>query len=192
MHSTTSTDDIVAFNKLYREFQPRFIRFANSYVSDLVIAEDITVEALIYYWENKHLLDPNSNVSSYILSTIKHKCLNYLRHQRIKEDYAEDIRSYKEWELKMRIDTLQACDPNELLATEMQEIIVKTIFYLPKQTQLVFQMSRYENKTHKEIAQQLDISIKGVEYHISKALKAFRNNLKDYFLLFLLFFPYHH
>jgi len=47
-------------------------------------------------------------------------------------------------------------------------------------------MSRYENKSVKEIADSLDITVKGVDYHISKALKALRVNLKDY--LYILFF----
>ena len=45
-------------------------------------------------------------------------------------------------------------------------------------------MSRYENKSIKEIADALNISVKGVDYHISKALKALRVSLKDYLYLF--------
>lgn len=48
-------------------------------------------------------------------------------------------------------------------------------------------MSRYENKSMKEIAESLNVTVKGVDYHIGKALQALRKNLKDY-LYTLLFF----
>ena len=44
-------EDITSFNQLYKEFQRRFVRFANTYVRDLTTAEDITIEAMMYYWE---------------------------------------------------------------------------------------------------------------------------------------------
>ena len=52
-------------------------------------------------------------------------------------------------------------------------------------------MSRFENKMNKEIAENLGITVKGVEYHISKALKEFRISLKDYLPLFYFFFYFH-
>lgn len=49
-------------------------------------------------------------------------------------------------------------------------------------------MSRFENKTNKEIAEELQLTVKGVEYHITKALKPLRENLKDYLPLFYFYF----
>lgn len=53
-------------------------------------------------------------------------------------------------------------------------------------------MSRYENKSMKEIAESLNVTVKGVDYHIGKALQALRKNLKDYLytLLFSNRIPY--
>ena len=76
-------EDITSFNQLYKEFQRRFVRFANTYVRDLTTAEDITIEAMMYYWENRQSLSEDSNIPAYILTIIKNKCLNYLRHQQI-------------------------------------------------------------------------------------------------------------
>ena len=46
-------------------------------------------------------------------------------------------------------------------------------------------MSRYQNKSVKEIAGLLDVTVKGADYHIGKALQALRKNLKDYLSTFL-------
>lgn len=91
-------EDITSFNQLYKEFQRRFVRFANTYVRDLTTAEDITIEAMMYYWENRQSLSEDSNIPAYILTIIKNKCLNYLRHQQIHEEYSDKIKDYYEWE----------------------------------------------------------------------------------------------
>ena len=90
-------EDITSFNQLYKEFQRRFVRFANTYVRDLTTAEDITIEAMMYYWENRQSLSEDSNIPAYILTIIKNKCLNYLRHQQIHEEYSDKIKDY--WEV---------------------------------------------------------------------------------------------
>jgi RNA polymerase sigma-70 factor (ECF subfamily) len=63
--------------------------------------------------------------------------------------------------------------------------IEKAIYQLPDKTQTVFKMSRFEEKSHKEIAVTLDLSEKSVEYHITQALKFLRVYLKDYLTILL-------
>jgi len=181
-------EDITSFNQLYMEFQRRFVRFANTYVRDLTTAEDITIEAMMYYWENRQSLSEDSNIPAYILTIIKNKCLNYLRHQQIHEEYSDKIKDYYELELNTRIATLQACEPYELFISEIQELVQQTLTDMPEKTRTIFMLSRYENKSYKEIAVLMNITPKGVDFHINKALKMLQTNLKDYFPLFLYFF----
>lgn len=177
--------DLKAFNQLFADYQGRFIRFANMYVRDLPVAEDFTIEALMQYWENRHLLKADSNVPAYILTIIKNKCLNYLQHVQVQEGVSEELRNHAEWELNTRISTLAACNPEELFTAEAQEIVNKTLASLPEQTRRVFMMSRYQNRSYKEIAETLGMTSKGVEYHISQALKKLHRSLKDYMPLLL-------
>lgn len=165
-----------------------FINLANTYVRDWNMAEDITAEAIIYYWENRHILSEVTNIPAYILTIIKHKSLNHLRHLQIEEEYSENIKTYNEWELNTRIASLEACEPYELFTEEIKEIIQKTLDELPERTRRIFIMNRYENKTYKEIAASMNMTVKGVDFHICKALKVFQTNLKDYFPIFLYFF----
>lgn len=177
--------DLRVFNQLFADYQGRFIRFANSYVRDSAVAEDITVESLMYYWENRHTLPQDTNIPAYVLTTIKHKCINYLEHLRVREEYSEKMQAHAAWELNTRISTLEACDPNELFTKEIQELVDKTLTSLPEQTRKVFQLSRYENKSQKEISRLLGITTKGVEYHITKALTALRTVLKEHIFVYL-------
>lgn len=182
------SSELKVFNKLFTDYQGRFIRFANSYVRDAAVAEDFTIEALMYYWENRKSLAEDTNIPAYILTIIKHKCLNYLQHLQVKEETSEKMRKHAEWVLSTRISTLQACDPNELFTAEAQRIVDNTLASLPEQTRRIFIKSRYENKSHKEIASEFGMTTKGVEFHINKALKILRVNLKDYFPVFLYMF----
>jgi len=172
--------DLETFNQLFSQYRGRFVRFACTYVRDLSVAEDFTMEAFVYYWEHRHQLTPGSNVPAYLLTIIKHKCLNHLEHQQVEANVAEQMREHAAWALHTRIATLQACEPEELFSADAQAIVRKTLRALPVQSRRIFIMSRYRNKTHKEIASAFHISVKGVEFHIGKALKALRHNLKDY------------
>lgn len=182
---TLETD---AFNELYLNYRQRFIRFSQNYVLDETIAEDLVMDAFVYTWEHRIEMDVNENIPAYLLTVIKHKCLNYLRKERLRVERNTILSEMALWELDFKITTLSACDPYELYTAEIQEIVNRTIEKLPLKTRQIFIMSRYDNLSYPEIAMKMDMTQKAIEYHMSKALKEFRVALKDYLpiLLFLL------
>ena len=159
------------FNQFFIDYQRRFIHFASTYVHDEAVAEDFVIESIMYYWENKERLPSDINIPAYVLTVLKHKCIDYLRNQQVRQ-----------------IATLEELEPNEIFTAEIQEIVNRTLETLPEQTRRIFAMSRYENKSHKEIADLLNMTTKGVEYHINKATKVLRIALKDYLPTTLLLF----
>lgn len=173
--------EIYSFNQLFTDYKMRFVHFANTYVNDSMMAEDIVIESLLYYWENRDNLAPDSNVPAYILTIIKHACLNYLQRLRTGEEIIEYLKDCDTWELNLRIATLEACNPEKLFSAEVQSIVEKSLQKLPEQTRDIFIRSRYHMQSHKEIAASLGVSTKTVEFHITKALKVLRIALKDYF-----------
>ncbi|MBK5720505.1 RNA polymerase sigma-70 factor [Dysgonomonas sp. Marseille-P4677] len=179
--------DIRFFNDLFVNYRLRFVRFANTYVRDLVIAEDITTESFMAYWENRENLPSDSNVPAYILTIIKNKCLNHLQHNEVRTKVYSNIQSDVSWEMQMRIMTLEACNPEQLFSFEVEKIVNDTLSTLPERTLEVFTLSRYKNKSHKEIAAELNITTKGVEFHITKALSLLRERLKDYMTFIVTF-----
>ncbi len=173
------------FSEIYREYKARFIYFARTYVRDEFIADDLVVESFMYYWENRRTLVNQLNIPAYILTIIKNKCLNYLQREKIREDVERNLQNRDMWELQLRIATLEACNPEMLFSEELHKLIDKTLESLPSQSREIFIRSRYENQTNKEIAMTMGLSVKSVEYHITKTLKIFRKALADYFPLFL-------
>jgi RNA polymerase sigma-70 factor (ECF subfamily) len=180
-----------AFSSVFERYKKPYVSFAYSYVRDMDEAEDIYMDVMLHFWENRDRLPEDLHIPSYLLTAVKNRALNYLRHQQVMSDTQGRLLEHEQRELNFRISTLEACDPSGLFADEIKRIISDTLNRMPKQTRLIFFMSRYENKTNKEIAQKLNLNIKTVEYHISKALKALRVNLKDYLpLLFIGLIPF--
>lgn len=176
-----------SFNTIYTQYYTKAFLFTKSFVHDEAIAEDIASDALIKLWER--LKDEEiEHPGAFLLSILKNKALDYLKHQAIKDEVLHSLSDLNQHELEIRISTLQACDPEEIFSEEIKQIISKTLDRLPEQTRKAFIMSRFQHKSNKEIAEDLGISIKGVEYHITKALKQLRINLKDYLPSFLLLF----
>ena len=184
--------EIYSFNQLFTDYKGRFVHFANTYVGDSMVAEDIAIESLMYYWENRHRLEEVKDIPLYILVTLKNKCLDYLQRERTWNNIAENLLSNKEWELQMRISSLEACEPETLFSNEVQELVNQALAKLPEKTRHIFIMSRYEGKNYQTIAKETNLSVKSIEFHISKALNLLRKELKDYLpcLLFLLDFFY--
>lgn len=152
-----------------------------------MVAEDIVSEALVNLWEKakKETID---HPLSLLLVMLKNGSLNYLKHQEVRQTAMKSISSKMVRDLNYRITTLQACDPEEIFSSEITRIIQDTLNSLPAQTRKVFEMSRYEYRSVKEIAEELSITPKSVEYHITKSLKALRIALKEYLPVFYFLF----
>lgn len=193
MRSTTdipmSNAIVNSFNEIYTSYYKKSFFFAKSYVHDDLAAEDIASESLIKLWE-KLKTEKIDYIEPLLLTILKNKALDYLKHEEVKRTAFESMADWHQQELSIRISTLESCDPNEIFSDEVESIIRETLKLLPEQTRQIFLLSRFKNKSNKEIAEQIGISIKGVEYHISKALKALRITLKDYLPLFYFFFYY--
>ena len=188
----TRMDDlnINSFNALYTLYYRKSFLFAKSYIHDEQVAEDIAAEALIKLWE-KLKTDIINSPQAMLLTILKNKSLDYLRLEQNKLNAMSELSELYVRELDIRVSSLEACDPSEIFSEEVNQIIQATLRTLPEQTRRVFKMSRFENKMNKEIAENLGITVKGVEYHISRALKEFRISLKDYLPLFYFFFYFH-
>lgn len=182
----TTLSELKLLNRLFTEYQALFVRFAQTYLCDKALSEDIVVESIVYYWERRRQMAADSNIPAYILEVVKHKCLNCLRHQHIRQDVEQHMQSHFRQVQALRIASLEACDPQELFRREAQQLIKEALDEMPEKTRAIFVMSRYEDKTYQEIADLLQVSVKSVEFHISKALKILRIKLKDYLWLFIL------
>jgi RNA polymerase sigma-70 factor (ECF subfamily) len=175
------------FGSFYNAYYHRFYRYAYYYVSDRQTAEDMTHDAILYYWEHKNEIAPETDVLGYILLTIKNKCLNYLKHLKVEATFSKQYVNLKEWEIKARMTTLEDSEYADIFSREIMDIVTGALAQLPRQTRYIFIQNRFRNKSRKEIAAEMGVSLQKIDYHINKTNDHLYRSLKDY-LPFIAFF----
>ena len=186
MSSQKTINSITGFTRFFQENQERFLLFAYSYLKDKAEAEDVVMESMITLWETREKWGNDANLKAILLTIIKNKALNHLSRQQTRLRIEDDLTDVHQRELNLRISTLEACNPNMIFDSEIQHIVNKTLEGLPQQSRNIFILSRYQNTSNKMIAEKLGISVKSVEFHITKVLKVLRLELKDYLILIFL------
>ena len=162
----------VLFEQLFKKHFVHLSNYAHQYVHDTDSAKDITQKVFIYLWENREKIDPQRSIQSYLFTSVRNRCLNHIRDHKKYRSHVLDLDIY-DFEIG-------AEEENEMDVADLKTKIDAALNELPAKCKLVFEMSRYKNMKYKDIAEELEISIKTVEAHISKALKSLRANLSDY------------
>lgn len=161
-----------AFCELYANYKERLLSFVLKFLKSKEYAEDIFHDVFTSIWQNRRFIDPNEPFSSYLYTITRNRVLNQLR----------DL-SYDD---KLKAHILSgAIDYNNetheyILADDLKNLIVEATKKLTPRQLEVFQMSREGEKSYREIAQALNISINTVQEHISASLKIIRDYLSKY------------
>ncbi|MEN6455900.1 MAG: RNA polymerase sigma-70 factor [Prolixibacteraceae bacterium] len=171
--------DDVAFKIIYNKYFPRLYYFIYEFIGLDDLTENVVQDTFATFWEKRHTLRDDLNVSSYLYSVAKNNCLYRLRDQRYKQKLFVSG-SPDSMELAQNLKALDSVDTSALVFHEIEQIIEKTLEELPPQCKKVFMLSRFEGMKNREIAEELHITTKAVEGHITRSLKLFRSALKDY------------
>ncbi|UIR55509.1 RNA polymerase sigma-70 factor [Sphingobacterium sp. SRCM116780] len=158
-----------SFEQIYLQYWEGMFAFCLKNIQDEDLAKEIIQEVFKSLWERRDTLHLKE-VERYLIRSVKLKTFEYIRNKVSRQQHIENFTSERE--------THYTEDP--LVAEELSQKISRLINDLPKQCKNVFQMSRNQGLTNKEIAHKLYISERAVEYHISKALKALKTELTDY------------
>ena len=153
-------------------------RFARKYTGEDAIARDIAQDTFIRLYERREDFDVPEKAKSFIYITARNLCLDYLKHQKIQEQYHQK-QSLSE---KEEADFLQ-----EITYQETLRILHRAIDTLPPQTRNIILLG-LNGKNNNEIAETLNISVNTVKSLKKSAYTSLRGQLKDsmLFVLFLL------
>lgn len=160
-------NDEVAFSELYAHYRSDLYAFCFTFIKSTDEVEDLIQEIFIYIWESRKSLKPELNFSSYIHTIARNRSFSYLRKVNVKDRI--------EKELYEKVIQNKEIIESDLIYKEYIIILKQTIYNLPPQRQRIFNMSRMDNLTHKEIAKELNISVYTVQEHISESLRVIKN-----------------
>jgi RNA polymerase sigma-70 factor, ECF subfamily len=151
------------YDQLFTDYYVNLCRFAFTYLNDADAAEEIVQDLFISVWENRLTLNISSSVRSFLYTSVKNRALNYLRNEKTRKGHENEFAREQALKVGKIIDF---CEHEEL-----QHLITSAVDELPEQCRLIFNMSREQNLSYAEIAQQLNISAKTVENQLGIALK---------------------
>ena len=176
------------FEEIYVSYFSRMKYFALEYVLSEEDAENIVQDVFTELWERKELLTYNINLVAFLFTSIKNRCIDHLRHRVIVRDAVNQIQEEYQVTLKVKLASLELFDQSLLSEQDIEKIVSEVINSLPEKCREIFIKSKIEGKKQKDIASEMNISLKNVENQMNIAYKKLKSELKDYLplLLFLL------
>lgn len=158
-----------AFCELYIRYKDKLWQYAYHLLKSAEETDDIIQEVFIRLWEVRNFINPELSFSSFIYTMTRNRIMNYFRDVDIKQQVEKALLLKR----KVKEESIEA----NLITAEYQKILLDAISQLPPQRKRIFNMSRMDNLSYKEIALQLGISVNTVQEHISEALRF----IKTYF-----------
>lgn len=155
------------FEQIFREMSPGLFRFALAYTMNADTAEDIVQDTFMRLWTTASSLPDDTNINSYLYSSVKNSCLNYYKHLQV-----EDSNRTKLTEALIYVGSLEYED-NSALFDKVQECLQK----LPDQQRKVLELKIFQNMSYKEIARELKVSEDTIHTHVKRAYKFIRASL---------------
>lgn len=165
------------FDALYQLYFVKLFKIVIQYVPCNEDAEEVLQDVFLKVWNNIDSLDLSKNVTGYLYRITRNTCLDFLKARKntlsLESNYVQQMNL-------LNYHALLNDAASDILERELQVQIEKGIGQLPEKCKIVFVKSRLEGLKHKEISEELNISTKTVENHITKALKHLSFVLKEY------------
>lgn len=176
------------FENFYITWYSRVKYFARDYVLSDEEAENITQDVFLDFYQKRDTLDFHINVIAYLFTSVKNRCIDYLRRKLLEQEAATKMQEDFDLSFRMKFDSLEAFDVDGLSEDNIKDIIEKALNTLPERCREIFILSKLEGKKQKEVAEELNVSVKTIETQMTIAYKKLREELKKHLplLLFLL------
>ncbi len=161
-----------AFEKIFREYFKSLHAYAYTFMKDDEQAEEIVQNVFCRIWEKREQLNPDGSIKAYLYRAVHNESVNYLKHQKTRTAFRVHYNNSEE--------QTGGEASEKIMVAELDGYIQQALNELPQQCRIIFQMSRFENLKYREIADQLNLSVKTVENQMGKALKVLRTKLAEF------------
>ncbi|WP_442588786.1 RNA polymerase sigma factor [Pedobacter sp. AW31-3R] len=162
--------DHLAMEYLYQKYWEDVLDNAYKRLRDEEIAQDITQEIFISVWENRERLNIEGSIEAYFKGAVKYKVINYFKSAMVREKHKEDI-------ALLTSNQSSSSAENMLMLKDLHKQFDDALEELPEKMRVIISMSRKQEKSIQEIAEELNLSAQTVKNQISSALKLIREKL---------------
>ena len=170
--------DKAVFEYIFNYYYSSLCAFSMKYLDDSNAGEDLVQDFFVSLWIEAPRLQIRSSLKSYLFAGIKNRCLDFQKHQKVTEKYRVYI-------LFSAVSDNNSTD-HYFAESELRLAIQKSLEKLSPRCREIFELSRLNGLSNKEISDKLGISKRTVELQISNSLKILRKELVEYLPLWLI------
>jgi len=166
-----SQEVTAAFHEIFNRYWTQLYTTAYKRVRSKETAEEIVQDLFTSLWVKRKEIRIHKSLAGYLFTSIRYLVLNHMEKEAVRKNYKNSLHVVN--------PVYQNPTEETVLLNDLARKIDKEIDLLPVKCRSVFELSRKEYKTNKEIAAMLGISEKTVENHLTKAITRLRLNLND-------------
>lgn len=175
--------DQLAYTEIYDRYILILLNHAYNKTRDREEAKDIVHEVFTTLWARRENFNCQSNLSGYLYAAVRNNILNQVVHNDVKGKYLASIAQF------INYNNSQVITDHLVREHQLSSIIEKEIAELPPKMREVFELSRKQHFSHKQIAEKLEISEQTVSKHVTNALRILRVRLGIFIYLLWLIHP---
>lgn len=164
----------VAFTILYERYWEKLVSIAYIRLQSTMDAQEVVQEVFLDIWKRSENIHIKHSFNTYISAALKYKILTVLAKRKNEADR----------QAKLKLTEIDSSTEQWLSYQQLKDELESSIQSLPEKCRLVFRLSRENGLSEKEIAATLNISLKTVESHMSRALRALRASLRYLHIFF--------
>lgn len=165
--------DKEAFRYLYETYFSKMVLFAESFVYDEEEAKDLVQDLFCHLWEHAPRLEVKTSLRSYLVTSLRNRCLNVLRDRKIRDEHKDKV--------------AEAAAFSGLEDEELDEEVVKKLHdalaSLPEKMREIILLKIVDEKKNWEIAEELNIAETTVKTQVQRAYRLLRDRLVPVYLL---------
>ena len=169
--------DKIVFDYIFNYYYSSLCAFSLQYLGDKNSVEDLVQDFFVSLWMDAPRLQIRSSLKSYLFTSIKNRCIDHQKHQKVTAKYRTFI--------LFSSDNSNNSTDQYYAESELRQAIQSSLSKLPPRSREIFELSRLKGLTNQEISDQLKISKRTVELQISNALKVLRKELSDFLPIWL-------
>lgn len=162
-------DDNAAFTEIYHRYKALLYVHAYRRLQNKEEVHDIIHELFTTLWNKRGTINFTGHLSGYLYASVRNRIIDFLSKKSYQSAYLSGFARFAE--------EGEAATDHLVREKQLKEIIEREIALLPPKMREVFEMSRNQNLSHREIARQLELAEPTVKKHINNALKILRGRL---------------
>lgn len=159
-----------AFTVIYKEYWFRMFTVAHRKLQNRELAEELIQDIFTRLWKERETIRI-SQLDFYLFSAVRYEVIDQIRAASRQHTYEEYYKAFSSFE---DLNT-----ENTVAFNDLVQMIDKGLEILPAKSREIFRLNRFQHLAVAQIAVQMDLSEKAVEYHLTKATKSIRIYLKE-------------